>query len=153
MSNKINRVFEPKKEAIHLQEMRWFVFFLIFVIQIILTLPRFYNTCKSKTAYAWSHYFFHHLFDVFLFWSFLFLTTKLEFGLHLLILIGVVIHWFTYDNKCILTVLMNRECGYPEDQWLDSIKNMLGLRNVNEYFNFIWMFLLAFQDIYKINLM
>jgi hypothetical protein len=133
--------------------MRWFVFFLVVGIQITLTLPRFLETCESKTTYTWSLYVFHHLFDVFLFWSFLFLTTKFEFGLHFLMLIGVVIHWFTYDNKCIITVLMNRECGYPEDQWLDSLKNMLGLRNVNEYFHFIWMFLLAGQDIYKLKSM
>ena len=132
--------------------MHWEIFLGIFIFQIAFTLPRFYNTCKSKSAYTWSLYFFHHLFDVFLFWSFLFLTTKLEFGLHLLIVIGVVIHWFTYDNKCIITVLMNRECEYPEDEWLDSLKNMLGLRNVNEYFHFIWMFLVALQDIYKLNL-
>jgi hypothetical protein len=132
--------------------MLWFVFFLVFGIQIVLTLPRFLKTCGSKTLYTWSLYIFHHLFDVFLFWSFLFLTTQLDFGLHLLILLGVVVHWLTYDNKCIITVLMNHECGYPEDQWLDSLKNMLGIRNINEYFHFIWMALLAFQDIYKINL-
>jgi hypothetical protein len=45
---------------------------------------------------------------------------------------------------------MNRECGYPDDQWLDSIKNMLGLRAINEYFHFIWMFLLAGKDLYKV---
>ncbi len=128
------------------------IFLFVFMLQILLTLPRFLQTCESKTLYTWSLYIFHHLFDVFLFWSFLFLTTKFEFGIHLLILIGVVIHWFSYDNKCIITVLMNRECGYPEDHWLDSLKNMLGLREINEYFHFIWMALLALLDIYKLNL-
>ena len=130
--------------------MRWPFFLLVFILQIVLTLPRFVETCESKTPYTWFLYIFHHIFDVFLFWSFLFLTTKLEFGLHLAILIGVVIHWFTYDNKCIITVLMNRECGYPEDQWLDSLKNMVGLRYIQEYFHFTWMFILAGQDIYKL---
>jgi hypothetical protein len=133
--------------------MLWYIFFAIVLLQIALTLRHFLMTCKSKTAYTWSLYFFHHLFDVFLFWSFLFLTTRLEFGLHLVILIGVVIHWFTYDNKCILTVLMNRECGYPENQWLDSLKNMFGLRSIHEYFHFTWMFILAGQDIYKLKIM
>jgi hypothetical protein len=132
--------------------MRWIIFFIVFLLQITLTLRKFIDTCESKTLYTWTIYILHHILDVFLFWSFLFLTTKFEFGLHLLILVGVVIHWFTYDNKCIITVLMNRECGYPDDMWLDSIKNMLGLRNINEYFHFIWMFLLAAQDIYRINL-
>jgi hypothetical protein len=132
--------------------MRWLMFLFVFVLQILLTLPRFLQTCESKTLYTWSLYIFHHAFDIFLFWSFLFLTTNVEFGIHLLILIGVVIHWFTYDNKCILTVLMNRECGYPEDEWLDSLKNMFGIRTIHEYFHFTWMALLALQDIYKLNL-
>jgi hypothetical protein len=127
------------------------IFLFVFVLQILLTLPRFVQDCESKTVYTWALYIFHHLFDVFLFWSFLFLTTKIEFGIHLLILIGVVIHWLTYDNKCIITVLMNRECGYPEDDWLDSLKNMFGLRNIHEYFHFSWMAVLAMQDIYKLN--
>lgn len=128
--------------------MNWKIFAFIFTLQVLLTIQHFLQTCKSKTAYTWTLYIFHHFFDVFLFWSFLFLTTKFEFGLHFLILLGVVIHWFTYDNKCIITVLMNRECGYPEDKWLDSLKNSLGLRKISEYFHFIWMFLLASQDIY-----
>ncbi len=130
--------------------MRWEILGFLFGLQILLTIRHFLQTCKSKTLYTWLLYIFHHLFDVFLFWSFLFLTTEVEFTIHFIILICVVIHWFTYDNKCIVTVLMNRECGYPEEEWLDSIKNMLGLRNVSEYFHFIWMFLLAIQDIYMI---
>jgi hypothetical protein len=130
--------------------MSWILFLFIVFFQISLTIRSFTKTCKNKSLYTWFLYFFHHVFDVFLFWSFLFLTTRLEFSLHLFMLTSVVIHWFTYDNKCILTVLMNRECGYPEDQWLDSIKNMLGLRKRTEYFHFIWMFILAIQDVYKI---
>jgi hypothetical protein len=128
--------------------MNWKIFAFIFTFQVLLTIQHFLQTCKSKTAYTWALYIFHHFFDVFLFWSFVFLTTKFEFGLHFLILLGVVIHWFTYDNKCIITVLMNRECGYPEDKWLDSLKNMFGLRDIHEYFHYMWMFLLASQDMY-----
>jgi hypothetical protein len=127
--------------------MRWIVFASVILLQVALTLPRFINTCESKTPYTWTLYFGHHVLDVFLFWSFLFLTTPFEFALHLLILLGVVIHWYTYDNKCIITVLMNRKCGYPENQWLDSLKNMLGLRNLSENFHFIWMAILALQDV------
>jgi hypothetical protein len=130
--------------------MRWILFSLVFTLQILLTLPRFRTTCQSKTAYTWFLYFSHHILDVFLFWSFLFLTTQFEHLVHLLILLGVVIHWFTNNNLCVLTVMMNEECGYPENEWLDSLKNMLGLRNINEYFHFIWMLLIALQDVYKL---
>ena len=131
--------------------MNWLIFSLVFSFQIILTIPNFIKTCQSKTFYTWFLYFFHHLLDVFLFWSFLFLTNKYEFLLHFILLILIVIHWATYDNKCILTVLMNRECGYSDEKWLDSIKNRLGLTYIYEHFHYIWMLLLAIQDIYQIN--
>ena len=130
--------------------MFWYIFAFIFFLQIAVTYKYFVKTCKSKTFYTWFLYFTHHMLDVFLFWSFLFLTTKTDFLIHCFILIIVVLHWSTYDNKCILTVLMNRNCGYPDEKWLDSLKNMLGLRNIYEYFNFIWMFILFWQDVYMI---
>jgi hypothetical protein len=130
--------------------MRINIFLIIFLLQIALTFEYMRKTCKSNTLYLWLLYITHHLLDVFLFWSFLFLTTKAEFSIHLISLIIMSIHWISYGNKCILTVFMNRECGYPEEKWLDSLKNMLGIRNISEYFHFIWVFILAAQDIYMI---
>jgi hypothetical protein len=127
--------------------MRWIIFLFILCVQFFITYPQFKDTCETHaSAKTLILYISHHSLDVFLFWSFLFLTTKLEFAIHLCILLGVVIHWATYNNRCILTVWMNEFCGYPEETWLDSLKNRLGLRNISEYFHFIWMFLLAFQD-------
>ncbi len=141
---------ERKEYSVVKEYMQWYIFLFILFLQLTLTLRYFIESCESKSAYTWFLYVFHHILDIFLFWSFLFLTTRLEFGLHLLLLLGVVIHWLTYDNKCIITVLMNRECGYPDEKWLDSLKNMLGLRNITEYFHFVWMFILALQDISKL---
>jgi hypothetical protein len=131
--------------------MRIGIFLIIFLLQIALTIKHLYKTCQSKTLSLWLLYITHHLLDVFLFWSFLFLTTKAEFTIHLVLLIIMCVHWISYGNKCILTVFMNRKCGYSEDKWLDSLKNMLGLRNISEYFHFIWIFILAAQDIYMIS--
>ncbi len=89
----------------------------------------------------------HHAFDVFLFWAPLFLITKLEYGLHLLFAVGIGIHWFTNDNKCIATVEMNKQCGYEEERWLDSLKNMFGVRKHFEYFHFMWIGILMAYDL------
>ena len=62
----------------------------------------------------------------------------------------VALHWITNDNNCIATEYMNRLCGYKEDQWLDSLKNMFDLRKYSEYFLFIWLGLLAVHDVYHI---
>ena len=128
------------------------LFFTKYVIQILLTLPEFYYTCRtySHTLQTYSLYFIHHALDIFLFWSFLFLETKLEYIIHFILSIIVGLHWFWYDNRCIATVVMNRYCNYDENRWLDSTKNMLGLRKYNEYFHFIWVGLLMAYDLYKI---
>ncbi len=120
------------------------------MLQIFLTFPNFYNTCENKSLYAYFLYFTHHAFDVFLFWSIFFLRTKIEYLIHILFVFIIFVHWISYDNKCIVTVWMNRECGYPEEQWLDSLKNMFHLKEVNEYFHFIWLGLILVYELKKI---
>jgi len=129
--------------------MNWSVFLAIYILQIYLTFPHFQQTCNTDLT-AYSLYFSHHLFDIFLVWSPLFLQTRMEYIIHAIIVIGIMIHWVVYDNKCIWTVLMNRECGFPEEQWLDSLKNMLNLRQYSEYFLFVWLAIVLFYDIYHI---
>ncbi len=129
--------------------MKYIIFLIIYAIQIAITYPTFNDTCNPG-LYALFLYLTHHLLDIYLFFSIFFLQTKLDFMLHALLVILIIIHWLTYDNKCILTVIMNRECGYPDEMWLDSIKKRLELRNISEYFHFIWLAALFAFDIYYI---
>lgn len=126
------------------------IFLFIYFLQIYLTFPNFQRTCERKTLWAYTLFFSHHVFDIFLFWAPLFLQFRREYIIHAVVIVLIMVHWFTYNNKCIWTVLMNRECKYPEEQWLDSLKNMLPLRQVNEYYHFIWIGALLIYDIYKI---
>ena len=130
--------------------MRWTVFLCIFLVQIILTVQKFQRTCADNSIGTWALYFGHHLLDVFVFWAPLFLTGRIDFIAHLLAVIIVTVHWHTNSNQCILTVVMNRRCGYPEGDWLDSLKNMLGLRKFTENIHTIWVLALAAYDIYVI---
>ncbi len=121
--------------------MRWPIFFAVLAIQLAVVTPPFVETCRrASNIDVQLLYITHHALDVFLFWSFLFLTQRLEWIAHIALTMIVVTHWFNYGNKCISTVVMNRECGYSEEDWLDSLKNRLGLRvRVGEHFHFIWM--------------
>lgn len=130
--------------------MKWTVFLGLYGLQIGLTIRPFTKSCLSLDFERWVIYLGHHLFDVFLVWSFLFLTKPIEFLAHFLLAIGVAIHWATNNNECELTVYMNKLCGYPADQWLDSIKNKLGLRSISEYFLFYWLAALLVQDLYNV---
>ena len=130
--------------------MNWFLFLAVYLLQIGVTIGPFYRSCESLDMERWLIYFGHHVLDVVLVWSFLFLTEPIEFLLHFILAIGVAIHWMTNNNECVLTVYMNSLCGYPADQWLDSLKNMLGLRALSEYFLFYWLGALLVQDVYVI---
>ena len=126
------------------------VFSVIYLAQVIVTFPNFRNTCERLNFERLSLYFIHHILDVFLFWSFLFLTTRKEYIVHLITMVVVALHWITNNNNCIATEYMNKLCGYNQNQWLDSLKNMFDLRKYSEYFLFIWLGLLGVHDIYHI---
>jgi hypothetical protein len=130
--------------------MIWWIFGIVYGIQILLTIRRFMSTCRLLTLPIWFIYITHHLLDVFLFWSFLFVSQRIDYWIHILMVLIVGIHWVLNDNQCIATTWMNQECGFPEDEWLDSLKNMLGFRKLSEYFLFYWLGILVIYDIYKL---
>lgn len=130
--------------------MNYLLYGLVYAVQIALTFPNFYRRCTHLSVPSLLLYFTHHLVDVFLFWSFLFLTVRSEFIVHFVLVLIVAAHWFMNQNRCVATVAMNRMCGFPEGDWLDSLKNRLGLRHISEYFHFIWVGALMVQDLYRI---
>ncbi len=120
--------------------MKELVYFAIYAIQIAMTFPDFYSTCARHSARNYLLYFTHHLLDVYLFFGPLFVVTKLEMWWWLAITAAVAISWVLHDNRCIASVLMNRGCLYPDSEWMDSIKNRLGLREVaGDYFHHMWL--------------
>jgi hypothetical protein len=126
-------------------------FLAVYAIQIALTYPTFSSACNQLDIKRLAIYAAHHAFDVFLFWSPFFLTTPLEFKVHIAAAILTGIHWFSYNNRCILTVEMNRLCGFPQDNWLDSLKNRLGLKEtLGSNFHFLWIGALIAYDIYML---
>lgn len=128
--------------------MNWSYFILVYFLQIALTLPEFRQTCRQPQP--WLLYFSHHILDVFLFWSPLFLRTRSDYIAHASATIIVIIHWLMNNNTCIMTTWMNKRCGYPEGDWLDSLKNMVGLRTRSEWFHFIWLGLLLGWDVWML---
>ncbi len=130
--------------------MRWHIFAAIFTIQLLITAPSFLDTCRSNDFFTRALYVTHHAADVFLFWAPLFLTRRIEWIAYIAFAAIVATHWFSYGNRCILTVVMNRACGYPEDDWLDSLKNRFGLRMVlGDNFHFLWVGLIVAWGIWK----
>ena len=127
--------------------MNLWAFAAIYAAQIALTLPGYAGACKGNLPAALPIYFVHHAIDVFLFWSFLFINKAIEYAAHIGLVAGVAAQWLMNDNQCALTEYMNSLCGKPRDAWLPSLKNMLGLRSVWEYYQFVWLGLLIGWDL------
>ena len=128
--------------------MRWLYFFGLYFLQLAVSFPSFSASCHgAHDPAAVAIWLLHHWTDVFLFWGFLFATSRGEYMLHLLFLVIALAHWSTYKNRCIATVVLNRYCGWPEDQWLDSLLNRSGLRSRSDYWQFLWLGLLACNDV------
>jgi hypothetical protein len=133
--------------------MIWPIYIAFFALQIATTFPRFSATCAptARDRPTTALYFLHHLLDVFLFWSPAFLTSRAEFIAHAAATLAVGAHWIANKNRCIATEVMNRRCGYADEEWLDSLKNRLGLRaTVGEYFQFAWLGALLAYDAWRI---
>ena len=123
--------------------MIWSIYIGIVLLQIALTYPRFSKTCLDKDGIGVMVYILHHLLDVFVFWSFLFLTTRTEHLIHLLVILGVGLHWITNQYECIATTYMNEVCGVKRTQWLDSIVNRI---RPFYYTHAVWLLVLASYD-------
>jgi hypothetical protein len=124
-------------------------FLFTYALQILVTAPRFLASCTPLGFEAICVYLAHHALDVYIFWGPLFLQTQAEFQTYILITALVGAHWFLNNNQCIATVYMNHLCGYPEADWLDSLKNRLGLRSFSEEFHFYWIGATLLYAIYK----
>jgi hypothetical protein len=120
---------------------------VLYAAQIALTLPGY---CAKSSPVGLTVYLVHHAIDIFLFWGFLFLRTAAEFAAHIGLVVGVVAHWFINGNQCALTEYMNSLCGKPVTEWFPSLKNMLGLRAISEYFQFAWLGLHVAWDFSRI---
>ncbi len=116
---------------------------------MLLVAPRFINTCAQASSLATiATFLLHHPLDIFLFWSPLFLMTRVEYIIHAIVSLGVILHWVTYNSRCVVTVLMNRMCGWPEGIRLDSLKNMI--LGKYERYNYLWLIAMVLYDVWVI---
>jgi hypothetical protein len=127
--------------------MNLFLYLVLVLAQLVITGPRFRSTCNDTTGIGSLVYVLHHGLDVFVFWGFLFLTTRTEYAIHAMVLILVAIHWFTNNYECIFTTYMNEICGYPRSQWLDSIVNRI---RPTYYTHTVWIVLVGIWDVFQI---
>jgi hypothetical protein len=125
------------------------IYIIILVLQIILSINHF-KMCKNINLLKIMIYILHHLLDVYVFFGFLINETKKEFITHLLLIIGLLIHWFTNNYDCILTTYLNNLCGFNKKEWFQSIMFRIYKFTNIYYIHSYWLFGLILYDLYKI---
>lgn len=94
----------------------------------------------------------HHFLSGFLLGGWLFNYKPILF-LHILVVIGIIIYWRNNNNRCELTIYVNKQCGWNHDKPFNDLLNLIGLKKMkdwNEYYHYLFILLGASISIYKI---
>lgn len=89
--------------------------------------------------------FIHHILSAYIYLGYLFNPL-----LHMILLIIIIVHWLTYNNKCFITVYTNKYCGNPENNRFRDILYVTGISKNYPNLMYIVLFLFIVYDIYKI---
>ena len=83
----------------------------------------------------------HHILNVFAQFGFL-CTNKTLLIFYLFAPILVMVHWKTNNNKCFLTEMVNKECGY-KNMYFRDIWFLLGFKNLQNYSDIHFTYLIC----------
>jgi hypothetical protein len=98
--------------------------------------------------------YFHHVVALFLYIGWI-SSSKIILEFYVFTIFLIVLHWFTNDQKCILTQIVNYYCGFPDGEAFHDIFYFLGMKQKDGFNSFIYSYLgIVFViTIYKIYLL
>lgn len=93
----------------------------------------------------------HHLLAVILYFGWL-SPSRIFLGFYILLVIGIIVHWMTNDQKCILTEIINRYCDYDDNERFHDLFYILNLKSKSWFDKFMYVYLIfAFiLSLYKV---
>ena len=123
--------------------MKNYLFFLSFII-IQYIWDR--STSYCSTMIGEILLFVHHLMSAYIYLGG-FLFNPLY---HLIFISIVLIHWITNNNKCYLTQITNRYCGYEEDRKFEDVIRKFKIDKIHKDIHWYLLIGLIIYDIIKI---
>jgi hypothetical protein len=130
----------------------WVLFVFILLLEVFLAFSKSQiKTCVNKDKNALYLLLLHHVGNCFLLYGWLF-SNKVILLLHIFTVIGTAIYWKVNNNRCDLTIYINRECGFPENAPFHDLLDMSGLKSVpmwNEIGHYIFIVLGCLISVYK----
>jgi hypothetical protein len=95
-------------------------------LQLPIILKQRFQMIKLIQTYLFL--FIHHLIAIFLYFGWLF-SSPYILGWYIIFVLGVMLHWITNKQKCILTQVLNRVCEYSDAEPFHDIWYFLGLKS------------------------
>jgi hypothetical protein len=137
------------------------IMIILFIIAFLIFLYDSYlgenkDCLKEKPSFTYIQIlclqYIHHFIALFITLGWLF-NNKNILLFYILFIICVVLHWKTNDDKCFLTVIYNRLCGYDDRKLFNEFTGIIGLKKYKlwtDYITYILMILYILIALYKI---
>ena len=131
----------------------WLLFVAVLLLEIILDfVSRQTSECVQVNPNAGWLLIFHHITSCFLLYGWLFSNPFILF-IHIVIVIGTIIHWKNNENMCYLTVHVNKICDWPREKPFHDLLDMLGIKAKpwwNEYGHYIFILIGGIISLWKL---
>ena len=121
------------------------ILFILFILAFLILLYDSYlgenkDCLKEKLPFIYIQIlilqYIHHFISIFMSWGWLF-NNKYVLLFYILFTISVILHWKTNGDKCFLTVIYNRLCGYDDQKFFNEFSGIIGLKKYKLWTNYI----------------
>ena len=120
--------------------------FFLMIMMVLLQYSLDPTKHECNTLYSRSILLFHHMISIYiLFGGILFHPLY-----HALFCIGILIHWYSNNNRCEITIITNRECGIDIATQFKDYLQTLGISKLYPNIHWFLLPLLILVDIYKL---
>ena len=128
---------------------------VIYFIDINTAPKNYYCNCKDNIK-AHAILLIHHIIVIYVHFGWL-SNNKYILYFYLITFIFLIIHWKTNNNKCILTNIINDECGLEKEVVFRDLTYFIGVKNSNwsNYILIYWLVMgwgIAYIKLFHTNL-
>jgi hypothetical protein len=108
-------------------------FLFFYLLQICITLPNF-KSCNNINFITVSIFLLHHMVDVYGYFGIFINETLFDYQFHLVMILLILLHWYTNNYSCTVTVKLNELCNRDLNTWEYNIVGLL-----SEYTNIYYL--------------
>ncbi len=129
------------------------VFIFIVLLEILLDFTSEKTlACIKEHPYVIYILIIHHIGNCFLLYAWLF-SNKYILSLHVLTVLGTTIYWYFNNNRCDITVDVNKICGWHKDKPFRDLLDIIGIKKIvlwNEVWHYLFIIIGGSISLWKI---